>query len=119
MPNPTAQQLADIMQPLFERWPELRPRSLHFGKPYSAWFLHLRMNTSRNCDQIDTCLATQLCESSMVRWLAKERISIEIVLSEGWDVILAPDGIGYHGDTLVHALAAACTAVLDAEEEPA
>ena len=104
MSDLTTQQLHDLMSPLWDRCEELWVEGVTF-----------RMFVPALPDNIQT----QLCESSMVRWLAKERISIEIVLSEGWDVILAPDGIGYHGDTLVHALAAACTAVLDAEEEPA
>ena len=118
------QQLADLMLTLFERERELRPRSLHFSKPHSAWFLHLRMNTSRTCDKIDTELATQLCESSMVRWLANNGLAPGIAEDEHYapgenrfSVCLNTPSLGiFWASTLVEALAAACTAVLDTKQ---
>ena len=124
MTDLTAQQLADLMLPLFERERELRPDGLECPitkKVY--WVVCGEDNTGSGFTFLRSETATQLCESSMVRWLALEKITcevgIDLVMSAGWDIVLPPEGVICHGDTLVQALAAACTAVLDTEEEPA
>ena len=119
MTDPTNQQLADIVLLLFERWPELRPTGLKFDKRY-GWHLQCKRSPELSL-WIDDEHATQLCESSMVRGLALEKITcevgIDLVMSAGWDIVLPPEGVICHGDTLVQALAAACNACLDANEK--
>ena len=68
---------------------------------------------------IATTVATQLVESLMVRWLMLEGVGpAEYITDYGCKVTisLGDDIVDFTAPTLVEALAAACTAVLDAKE---
>ena len=133
----SAQQLHDLMAPLWERCSELSPKGLMFdyiqqSNEYSSPsvpvlypMLHGRWIESP-CfpeEAVDgTASATQLCESSMVRQLAKWVVFPLIARSRKiWRVAITITGktTDFYAPTLVEALAAACNAYLDAEEEPA
>lgn len=129
MPNLSAQQLADIVLPLFEREPKLRPIGLeyHGGKRrqrdddgcsyVSAWQWTLHDEAIIGNEGLES--ATQLCESSMVRKLMLEGVGpAEYLTDYGCKVTigLGDDIVDFTAPTLIQALAAACTAVLDAKE---
>lgn len=124
MSDPTAQQLAYTVLELFDRCPELRPEGLTFDKEYSRW--RLRCVRQNVVEWIADHTATQLCESQMVRWLVGKRSQPEFRGDEedGYLIeIITKDGGSptslyveeFVAPTLVQALAAACTAVLDAK----
>ena len=105
MPDITAERIAEIMEPVFQA------------------VLPVAAEVSRGCrgcrDLANNPMChAMLCEAAMVRWLADERIAVEVVRSDGWDVVLAPEGIGYHGGTLLEALAAGVLAVAQQEAAP-
>ncbi len=127
----SAQQLHDLMSPLWERCPELSPKGLMFdyisqsneyshpNVPVLYPMLHGRWIESPQFPEeavAGTASATQLCESQMVRWLEKLSYVKMFGGVGGHEVEVGGIGI-FDGDTLVQALASACTAVLDAKEQ--
>ncbi len=118
MPDPTAQQLHDLMQPLFEREPGLRPDRLLWSPTYLPYDWVLDGGQTR------IGIATQLCESQMARWLSGKR-DIEIgrggkpEYPQDWFYVsftTQDEVFGEWQPILVQALASACSAVLDAKE---
>ena len=109
MPDPTAQQLHDLISPLWEREPELRPDELYYAGGDQQWTYTLTK------DMLVTS-ATQLCESQMVRWLTKDD---DIGISRCVDgfVVDVQSLRPFGAPTFIQALAAACTAVLHAKEQ--
>lgn len=118
-PELTATQLHELMQPLWERKLGLRPERLELKPAFpEASFARLQeVHWIFDGRFMGTQVATQLCESQMVRWLAAhDHVKIFGGVG-GWDVQGWSEW--FTAPTLVQALAAACTAVLDAKaEEP-
>ena len=96
----TAEQLNNLIAPLWERERELRPTRIYWNTHVDA--------------------TTQLCESSMVRWLMLEGVGpAEYLTDYGCKVTisLGDDIVDFTAPTLVESLAAANAAVLDANEK--
>lgn len=118
MPDLTTTQLYELLSPNWEREPELRPSELSYGLNYQRWRIGHRIISDDH--------AAQLCESQMVRWLATHKAFPTITEHEGqWTVeISSPTdnptccftGKRFSAATLIQALSAACTAVLNAKE---
>lgn len=120
MPELTAQQLHDLMSPLWERDPELRPTSLDWRERVvesdsnvrqALWIFGLA--------GIPTDTATQLCESQMVRRLWEETGIEACRLSEGFvnvSMFIGDNYKDFRAPTKIQALASAYSAVLDAKE---
>ena len=111
----SAKQLYDLMSPLWERTLDLSPNGLAQSRGgYFFYGLH------RISDEADT----QLCESSMVRWLANNGLAPGIAedvhhtpYENRFSVCLNTPSLGiFWASTLVEALAAACNARLDAKQ---
>ena len=120
MTDPTAQQLADIVLPLFKLEPELRPTGLRNESSFGGF--DRKGKWSSGYSRVENSI--QLCESSMVRWLANNGLAPGIAKDEYYapgenrfSVCLNMPSLGISwAPTLVEALAAACNAYLDAKE---
>ena len=114
----TSQQLHDLMSPLWEREPELKPELLGFVKANHKSYVQTDWHDKWTLQGQSTfnTVATQLCESQMVRRLAKDD---DIGISRCVDgfVVDVQSLRPFGAPTLIQALAAACTAVLDARKK--
>ena len=113
-----AQQLADIMEPVWKVWPELRPLRLTFRDGY--WWDADPEKVGYPCDRF----ATSLCTASMVEGLWDLGALLEfgktLPIGGGKEVIywvevaIHSDAQTFYGPTKVEALASACIAFAQA-----
>ena len=116
----SAQQLHDLMQPLWEREPGLQADGIHVIQSPGVEGL---------CFSLNDITVTQLCESQMARWLLEQKgvrwYPAKCAYGSGYYITATNDynpKMFYNGSdqfaapTLVQALAAACSAVLEAKE---
>lgn len=124
----TAAELAALVEPLAARDTTLRPAGLQCGsrsKRYGYWTLELSCGDDDRAEPfghgVSVDLAADLWIARMVRWLvAPPGGTVEIVQlnNDIWQVWFY-DSQNANGATLIHALAGAITAVLDARDAAA
>ena len=129
MPDPSAQQLHDVMQPVWEAWEDLRPMCLELKPAFpAASFVRLQeVHWIFDGRFLPTSVATALCRDAMVQGLLNKAVILKWyrthqdgnaeIRMNGSGAVGVTNGL-IHAKSDIEALAAACIAVKAAAQEP-